>query len=142
MNNIYNVRLDPEYKEKPYEPSKQGRDIKFRVWYPKENKFYCTNIEGTAFTLGKDAWCEPYTIQLFTGLIDNVGIEIYEGDIIKFKDDFTAEVFWCQEDAAFQIRTSNGGGAYVNERYVQNFEVIGNIFQNPNLLNNIKNRQP
>ena len=75
---------------------------------------------------------ENYVVEQFTGLLDKNGREIYEGDVVKCRavlDDnkiFNKAVEW-----------SNGGfianGALgVNHNLV---EVIGNIHENPELLN-------
>ena len=70
----------------------------------------------------------------FTGLLDKIGKEIYEGDLIKvgnFGD--LHEVIW-EERAYYRMRKlgSNTGIAfYVNDR---SLEVIGNIYENPELL--------
>ncbi len=108
-----------------------SRKIKFRVWNLKDKEFHNPAI--------LEVWGNPienYIIQQFTGLLDKNGKEIYEGDIVCGFD-FIAEVIWETEDSAFQIRRidKTHGGAFLNTMYMQNFEVIGNIFHNPELIN-------
>lgn len=69
----------------------------------------------------------------FTGCYDVNGKEIYEGDIIKhryFSRKGVAEVRWSNQEACFLAFEPSG------ERVIlrPNSEIIGNIYQNPELL--------
>lgn len=82
----------------------------------------------------------------FTGLLDKDGKEIYEGDVVRWSDNFEKRVF-CYESA---VHWGQGGwdilGAEVQgSRIVEllgevikdeqaNVEIIGNIHENPELL--------
>ena len=77
------------------------------------------------------------TVGQFTGLIDKNGVEIYEGDIVKV-DIFTKNyciVFGESEKwgASFQYK-SDFSIYYLTESFTRDCLVIGNIFDNPELL--------
>ena len=88
----------------------------------------------------------PATVGQFTGLYDNDGKEIYEGDLIEVNGRLFGVVEW-HKDGYFFINDTivgvrNDGGEYspIGEmvRYFSNhghdFSVIGNIHDNPELL--------
>ena len=79
----------------------------------------------------------PETVGQFTGLTDKNGVEIYEGDIVKV-DIFTKNyciVFGESEKwgASFQYK-SDFSIYYLTESFTRDCLVIGNIFDNPELL--------
>ncbi len=75
------------------------------------------------------------TIGQYTGLHDKNGKEIYEGDIvkIKYRDEDIGKVIY--EHNGFSIDVTNMNKNYGRVSFVNNFiEVIGNIYENPELL--------
>jgi uncharacterized phage protein (TIGR01671 family) len=135
------------------------REIKFRAWDKEKNIMgevsclsYPNRISGKKQTVNfwykdtefwyKDTEYRGYadsTIVLmqYTGLKDKNGKEIYEGDIVKKnnsanhrckpnKECGTFEIIWEKEHAGFNM---TGDRSHV-------CEVIGNIYQNPELLTN------
>lgn len=118
----------------------QNRILKFRVW-SKLLKRFCLNTEDGYFGQDEDfangifrieSWDRKDIMQQSTGLVDKNGREIFEGDILKFND-YITRIIWSEEDAAF-ISKSKAGGAFLNSLYMLNFEIIGNIFENSELL--------
>ena len=84
----------------------------------------------------------PATVGQCTGLTDKNGKKIFEGDILKFKEPFRGAdstifvVEWDDVNARFLGFTVGGIGRYMV--YVgrePKCEIIGNIHDNPELLN-------
>lgn len=83
---------------------------------------------------------DPETICQYTGLIDKNGKKIWENDILeghlddKFPEDVTREkVIWHESG----WKTEEPGCVdkeYLDEFDTENFEVVGNVFYNPELL--------
>ncbi|MDS3910716.1 YopX family protein [Staphylococcus hominis] len=72
-------------------------------------------------------------IMMSTRLKDKNGTEIYEGDIVKNIYDEIYVVKWL--DAGFYLEERyNGGFDYSELHFGNNKEVIGNIYENPELL--------
>ena len=72
----------------------------------------------------------PKTIGQFTGLTDKNGKRIFEGDIVRYEDDI-GYVIYNGDDARFLVDSPN---MYISMDYSNEFEVIGNIHDNPELL--------
>ena len=78
----------------------------------------------------------PETVGQYTGLTDKNGTKIFEGDIIQsLETKETAVVQWFPEHSAFMVwcKSSNEVG-FLYECTKSNIEVIGNIYDNPELL--------
>lgn len=72
----------------------------------------------------------------FTGLLDKNGKEIYEGDVVRGSNSYDMEVFWMETSACFGIFWLAGNLACedtLQNHMAEHFEVIGNIYENPEL---------
>lgn len=116
------------------------RPIKFKIWYPDSNLMegpfdidllYIPNSVHPKFVTSD----RHYYLQ-YTGLNDKNDKEIYEGDIlaathaplynmvVNFEHgSFCAQAPWVEIKSLWGFRFS-----------IHNFEIIGNIYRNPELL--------
>ena len=107
------------------------RELKFRAWSGSKKKMVepMTIINPTNSHAGGDV------LMQFTGLKDKNGKEVYDGDIIRFKDFtdiITAEVKWGT--GQWQYKPKGWITGYSSVMVGGNIEVIGNIYDNPELL--------
>ena len=74
------------------------------------------------------------TISQFTGLTDSKGNKIFEGDIVYVpeKNGFKGVVKWDCEVFGFYV--SHGENRWGDSCLGDEFELIGNIFDNPELI--------
>ena len=83
------------------------------------------------------------TVGQFTGVVDRNGVEIYEGDIIQTYDSkgkpILHEVYYLESEARFATKLigyENLNEGSLSQKWINElgFEVIGNIFDNRELL--------
>ena len=149
------------------------REIKYRAWDLEEKKMYyepyCIDSRnmgrGSLCVTPGDEGCEngkmglyygdeiDFALMQYTGLLDNNGKEIYEGDIVKREWDWTRYealylsgkedhvisinvVTWMNESACWGLTAKGNSGTIFTTLYTRNHpnEVIGNIYENPELL--------
>jgi uncharacterized phage protein (TIGR01671 family) len=124
----------------------QNRILKFRAWDKLAKQFtypdkgyqghYVLTLNGQFQNLQNGSGGDEYVVQQWTGLNDYENNNIYEGDIVRYELDgtvYTQTVGW-----------GNNGWEMIDTRLystplitnLPNFEVIGNIFENSELLNN------
>lgn len=107
------------------------RTIKFRVYTEIRPE-----VLGMKYFDLSDTSERNDTIMQFTGLLDKQGKEIYEGDIVKNQFDKISEVKFETEEVGSCgccYETFRGSGFIYRES--GDVEIIGNIYENPELLN-------
>ena len=124
------------------------REIMFRGKCLNCQKFKYGDLEHSddealinAFSFfNKECWCDasvyvdPETVGQYTGLTDKNDTKIFEGDIVYVPDEEEAGVVaWDDESARFTIELP---GLLIDfENYSAIYmEVIGNIYDNPELI--------
>lgn len=96
------------------------------------------DIDEVCSTGGKTAWQGAYIrgkfhLRAFTGLKDKNGKEIYEGDILKTEHGATGIVYWL-DGVGYKFDCNEPMWKHPIHEMGGEREVIGNIYENPDLL--------
>jgi uncharacterized phage protein (TIGR01671 family) len=127
-----------------------NREIKFRAW-DIELQIWVNNIGMKKDNILTNGTEKRFCVMQYTGLKDKNGKEIYEGDLLtclNAHDDYQSDVFKVTfEDGCFCLRllnTDTFATAISLRENISNslistdsepiYNVIGNIFENPELL--------
>ncbi len=124
-----------------------NRELKFRAWDPSRNNMDLNPVvsdgsdggETASVYLNDAIACHDEILMQFTGLLDSNGKEIYEGDILTISDEsgnnYICKVYFrvceyvlLQSDESLWAGLSKLQGLYYQ------CQVIGNIYENPELM--------
>ncbi|MEZ0482625.1 YopX family protein [Planococcus sp. SSTMD024] len=138
-----------------------SRDFKFRIWDQRvpgslmsyDDGHFSISAHGEVFCVNDDVSIENDSFLMqYTGRKDNTGVELYEGDIVpvqgmihlgwkqgtyRFKGNGKVVYLADAMRFAFIVNTEEYGYQIVcyDKGIRQQYEVIGNIYENPELLN-------
>lgn len=120
------------------------KEIKFRCWCVNKNEWekdiILITLNGGIIQLKNDIHIpcslKTHILQQYTGLKDKNGVEIYEGDICKVDNIENFEVIW--RGIGFWFKRTDEQ-CFVFTPLNAWIEVIGNIYENPELLQGEKN---
>jgi len=139
------------------------REIKFRAWHKKEKKMCdvdLLHINDGAFLIGAEKgedtlqdggktwviapengrYCtnDEFELMQYTGLKDKNGKEVYESDILRNECNETEVVKFSTSENSITIGHGEYGyvisAGFRLSTHGKEFEVIGNIHENPELL--------
>jgi uncharacterized phage protein (TIGR01671 family) len=130
-----------------------NREIKFRAWDGNnmigfDSVKYLVEFDGTIWEnegeYEHDRLMErpTFTLMQFTGLRDKNDKEVYEGDIVtmlsynyQHMNNYKWEVRYNPEGMMFKFYYSDGKKECYEDIYGwHSFEIIGNVYENPELL--------
>ena len=123
------------------------KDLKFRAWDKKKNDWF-DDDDGELYVElnGKinfgwngevmDDYTDRIILMQYTGLKDKKSVEIYESDVLFHPLQGRRKVYYPYSDrvASYGLRDiDNGFGSTLQDSHAV-WEVIGNIYENPELL--------
>lgn len=120
------------------------RELKFRAWVKDAttgewrmcNRVRWLDLDNQRICTESGMQPDEFVLMQYTGLKDRNGREIYEGDILICKENRSIHVvtvvwdrsgYWTYKDYSKELR-----GGYLTD--LRRVEVIGNIYENPELL--------
>lgn len=119
-----------------------NREFKFRAWDKVILKMTYDNFTispkgDLSFYWQKESFHSANSILMqFTGLKDVNGKDIFEGDIVEIRDEYF-KIYFNQRSAGFRIcklGMHESGNEFISN-VINELEVIGNIFENPDITN-------
>jgi len=113
------------------------REIKFRIWADTENGTEMLYLDKGEFDNG--IWFEApihvdkhHNAMQFIGCVDKNKKEVYEGDIVLFPNNSKVHIVDFYQ-SGFVLKSVDGQIVVYNMK-PQYIEVVGNIYENPDLV--------
>jgi hypothetical protein len=126
-----------------------NREYKFRAWDKFNGQYWYSDkyINLAEYFGAMQSLMDGGNVlkfQEYTGLKDKKGVEIYEGDFIQhpayyetpeMSSNPLAHDFIIYKDGAFRFNDGEGLLFEEMENYDGDFEILGNLYQHPELIN-------
>lgn len=123
------------------------KEFKMKAWLKKENKMVAIigidlNYQYIRYTVDGNLFKDDYKIAdfkdiellQFTGTKDKAGQELYEADVILFNDgidDIYGLISYDDDEGTYRVSYENITESLSDRE--GDFEIVGNIFENPDL---------
>ena len=104
---------------------------------PHGNEYRYDELEGLAFDV-YGCKVNPSTVGQYTGLVDRNGKKIFEGDIIWLNRRYYKVIYDTLFYAGFCARDLDGDIVSLSRICVE-YDVVGNIYDNPNMIGGDQN---
>ena len=126
---------------------------KFRAWDKLNNEMYVVEqinfnrgeFESIGYGITFLRGADKVILMQSTGILDKNGKEIFEGDILGIETDegiLNVNIFWDEEHALFMFESKKHNEKELLAELVEDntypFAILGNIYENPELLEDNK----
>lgn len=115
------------------------KDIKIRAWNTSENIMlpsacfwsWLRSVNGDKYNIQEME--DDLVLMLYTGLNDKNGNDVFESDVVKIDGRGLYRVIYIDDSMKFFFQTLTGDSGEFRAGS-ENIEVVGDIYQNPELL--------
>lgn len=122
---------------------------KFRAWDKLNNEMYVVEqinfnrgeFESIGYGITFLRGADKVILMQSTGILDKNGKEIFEGDILGIETDegiLNVNIFWDEEHVLFMFESKKHNEKELLAELVEDntypFAILGNIYENPELL--------
>lgn len=108
-----------------------GNLIYRRIW---KTDICVIRVFDSGFDIYEEYDVIPETVGQYTGLTDKNGTKVFEGDVLKGAWKTILTIFYDEITLSYRVKTSAGYDREPSYYGIEKLEVIGNIYDNPELM--------